>query len=102
MGSFLETYPAGRAAMVSDRNSWDTSTGRCFFPFFFSFFSQCPVLFIAVNSPNLEHQHWKGEKTVKCPTILSKTVGRKFCVVNFRETFIRANLVARKLRKNIT
>ena len=24
------------------------------------------ILFIAVNSPNLEHQHWEGKKTVKC------------------------------------
>ena len=26
-----------------------------------------PMLFIAVNSPNLVHQHWKDQKTAKCP-----------------------------------
>ena len=26
-----------------------------------------PMLFIAVNSPNLAHQHWEGKKTAKCP-----------------------------------
>ena len=26
-----------------------------------------PMLFIAVNSPNVAHQHWEGKKTVKCP-----------------------------------
>ena len=25
-----------------------------------------PMLSIAVNSPNLVHQHWEGEKTAKC------------------------------------
>ena len=26
-----------------------------------------PMLIIAVNSPNLAHQHWEGKKTAKCP-----------------------------------
>ena len=26
-----------------------------------------PMLLIAVNSPNLAHQHWEGKKTAKCP-----------------------------------
>ena len=25
------------------------------------------MLFIAVNSPNLAHQHWEGKKTANCP-----------------------------------
>ena len=25
-----------------------------------------PMLLIAVNSPNLAHQHWEGKKTAKC------------------------------------
>ena len=26
-----------------------------------------PMFFIAVNSPNLAHQHWEGKKTTRCP-----------------------------------
>ena len=26
-----------------------------------------PMLFIAVNSPNLAHRHWEGKKTATCP-----------------------------------
>ena len=26
-----------------------------------------PMLLIAVNSPNVAHQHWEGKKTGKCP-----------------------------------
>ena len=26
-----------------------------------------PMLFVAVNSPNLVHEHWEGKMTVKCP-----------------------------------
>ena len=54
---------------VSDNNSLNTCTQLCFLllvrllvlPMFF---------FIAFNSPNLTHQHWKGKKTVKCPNNL--------------------------------
>ena len=32
------------------------------------FFTSCfPMLFIAFNSPNLVHQHWKEKKTTKSP-----------------------------------
>ena len=49
-----------------NKNTWDTSTQRRFF----SVFARLLVLlmlFIAVNSPNLAHQHWDGKKTAKCP-----------------------------------
>ena len=26
-----------------------------------------PMLFNAINSPNVAHQHWDGKKTLKCP-----------------------------------
>ena len=36
-----------------------------------------PMFFIAVISPNLVHQHWEGQKTVKCPTNFGlKTTGK--------------------------
>ena len=53
---------------VSDKNTWDTFTQRCFFTS-----GPCPCspnvdyMCIAVNSPNLAHQHWEGKKTAKCP-----------------------------------
>ena len=54
------------------------------------FFIVLPMLCIAVNSPNLAHQHWEGKKTVKCPNnfdwdcrlILDSFV---FYAVNLRE-----------------
>ena len=42
MGSFPETYPAGRAAKVSDKNSWDTSIERCFFSLLLLLFLPMP------------------------------------------------------------
>ena len=36
-----------------------------------------PMLFIAVHSPNLVHQHWEGQKTVKFPNNFGlKTIGK--------------------------
>ena len=35
--------------------------------FHLSYLLSLPMLLIAVHSPNLVHQHWKGQKTVKCP-----------------------------------
>ena len=48
---------------VSDKNSWDTFTQRCFF-LLLACLLVLPMLLITVNSPNLAHQHWEGKKTV--------------------------------------
>ena len=47
------------------QSSWDNSTQHCFLTSGPS--PHSPMLFIAVNSPNLMHQHWEGQKTAKCP-----------------------------------
>ena len=52
------------SARVLDKNSWDTSTQRYFFT---SGPSPRPPNVIAVNSPNLAHQHSEGKKTARCP-----------------------------------
>ena len=45
--------------------------------FHLSYLLSLPMLFIAVHSPNLVHQHWKGQKTVKCPNNLGlETMGQ--------------------------
>ena len=54
-------------ASVSDKNSWDNSSEHCFFFSLPARLLVLAMLFIAVYSPNLLHQHWKGKKTVKCP-----------------------------------
>ena len=46
---------------VTAKNSWDTFSQRCFCTSCFL------MLFIAFNSPNLVHQHWKEKKTTKSP-----------------------------------
>lgn len=33
-----------------------------------------PMLFVAVNSSNLVHEHWEGKTTVKRPTIVTENV----------------------------
>ena len=53
------------APTVSEKNSWDTSTQP---PCFFLLLARLivlPMLFIAVNSPNLAQQHWEGKETAK-------------------------------------
>ena len=51
--------PISLLATVSDKNSWDISTQRCFFASIPS--PRPPMFFIALaNSPNLAHQHWEG------------------------------------------
>ena len=48
--------------------------------FFFSLLARLlvlPMLFIAVNSANLVHQHWVGKTTAKCPNNFDcETFGR--------------------------
>ena len=34
--------------------------------FHLSYLLSLPMLLIAVHSPNLVHQHWEGQKKVKC------------------------------------
>ena len=51
-----------------------------FFLLNLSYLLSLPMLFIAVHSPkkiNLVHQHWEGQKTVKCPNNFGlKTIGK--------------------------
>ena len=54
-------------ATLSDKDSWDSSPDAFFFFLLLVRLLVFSMLFIAVNSPNLEHQHWEGKKTVKCP-----------------------------------
>ena len=47
---------------VPEKNSWDTST-QCYFFLLLARLLVLPMLFIAVTSPNLAHQHWEGNKS---------------------------------------
>ena len=45
--------------------------------FHLSYLLSLPMLLIAVHSPNLVHQQWEGQKTVKCPNNFGlKTTGK--------------------------
>ena len=47
--------------IVPEKNSWDTSTQSCFF--YLAHLLVLPMLFTAVNSPNLAQQHWEANKS---------------------------------------
>ena len=56
-----------------DKNSWDTSTERCFS--LLARLLYLPMLFIAVNIANHLLQHWEGKNSVfkvpQCPNNLN-------------------------------
>lgn len=60
---FSDVLHCSVAATVSDKSSRNTFVECCFFSSSPS--TRLPVLFIAVNLPNLVHKHWEGKKTVK-------------------------------------
>ena len=60
-----------------------------FFLLNLSYLLSLPMLFIAVHSPNLVHQHWKGQKTVKCPNNFGlKTTGKISIKYNSSQFFL--------------
>ena len=51
--------------------------------FHLSYLLSLPMLLIAIHSPNLVHQHWEGQKTVKCPNNFGlKTIGKISIKIN--------------------
>ena len=54
-----------------------------FFLLNLSYLLSLPMLFIAVHSSNLVHQHWEGQKTVKCLFNFGlKTIGKISIKIN--------------------
>ena len=65
MASYMSSSVPCQKPTVPDKNSWALPLNAAFSLLACLFV--LPMLVIAVNSPNLAHQHLEGKKTTKCP-----------------------------------